>query len=59
MWHAWEKREKGTRFRWESQKERDHSEDQDGDGIRMYLRETGWGLCIGFEWHGIGAGGEL
>jgi hypothetical protein len=28
MWHAWERREKYTRFWWESPKERDHSEDQ-------------------------------
>jgi hypothetical protein len=32
MWHAWEKREKCTRFLWESPKERDHSEDRDVDG---------------------------
>jgi hypothetical protein len=32
MWHAWERREKCTRFRWESQKERDRSEDQGVDG---------------------------
>jgi hypothetical protein len=32
MWHAWERREKCTRFRWESPKERDHSEDQGIDG---------------------------
>jgi hypothetical protein len=40
--HAWEKREKCTRFRWESQKERDHSEDQGVDGKRMNLREISW-----------------
>jgi hypothetical protein len=28
MWHAWERREKCTRFWWEIQKERDHLEDQ-------------------------------
>jgi hypothetical protein len=32
MWHAWERREKCTRFWWESQKERDRSEDQGVDG---------------------------
>jgi hypothetical protein len=34
MWHAWEKREKCTRFWWESPKERDHLEDQ-GVGGKM------------------------
>jgi hypothetical protein len=34
MWHAWERKEKCTRFWWESQKERDHSEDQ-GVGGKM------------------------
>jgi hypothetical protein len=34
MWHAWERREKCTRFLWESPKERDHCEDQ-GVGGRM------------------------
>jgi hypothetical protein len=45
MWHTWERREKSTRFWWGSQKERDHSEDQDIDGRmgRMNLREIGWG----------------
>jgi hypothetical protein len=32
----------------ESQKERDHWEDQGVDGIRIDLRETGWGG--GVEW---------
>jgi hypothetical protein len=34
MWHAWERTVKCTRFRWESPKERYHSEDQ-GVGGRM------------------------
>jgi hypothetical protein len=38
MWHAWERREKCTRFWWESPKERDHWEDQ------------GVGGMIGSEW---------
>jgi hypothetical protein len=44
MWHACERREKCTRFWWESPKERDHWEDQGVDGkmgIRMDLREIG------------------
>jgi hypothetical protein len=32
MWYAWEKREKCTRFWWESPKERDHLEDQSVGG---------------------------
>jgi hypothetical protein len=31
MWHAWDRREKCTRFWWESQKERYHLEDQGVD----------------------------
>jgi hypothetical protein len=34
MWHAWERREKCTRFWWESPKEIDHLEDQ-GVGGKM------------------------
>jgi hypothetical protein len=50
MWHEWERREKCTRFWWESPKERDHSEDPrrrwEG-GIRMDPSEIGWGVdCI-------------
>jgi hypothetical protein len=29
------------------------------DGIRMDLREIGWGVWIGFHWLRIGTGGEL
>jgi hypothetical protein len=32
MWHAWDRREKCTRFWWESPKGRDHSEDRVVDG---------------------------
>jgi hypothetical protein len=35
MWHAWERKEKRTRFWWERRKERDHSEDQ---GIDRRMR---------------------
>jgi hypothetical protein len=47
MWHAWERTEKCIRFWWESPKERDRSEDQGADGIRMDLREIGLG---GVDW---------
>jgi hypothetical protein len=29
------------------------------DGIRMALREIGWGVWSGFNWLGIGTGGGL
>jgi hypothetical protein len=35
-----------TRHRWD-------------DGIRMYLREIGWGVWIGFDWFRIGLVGKL
>jgi hypothetical protein len=62
MWHAWERRENFTRFWWESQKVRDYSEDPRRkweDGIRMDLREIGWGVWIGFDWLRRGTGGGL
>jgi hypothetical protein len=50
MWHAWERREKCTRFWWESPKERDHFEDQ-GVGGKMgsewILGRLVWG---GVDW---------
>jgi hypothetical protein len=52
MWHAWERREKCTRFWWESPKERDNSEDRDIDGRLgsewnlLEIRKIGWGA----EW---------
>jgi hypothetical protein len=61
MWHAWERREKCTRFWWESPKERDHSDDQDIDG-RMgseWIIGRLAGRWIGFDWLKIGTGGEL
>jgi hypothetical protein len=36
----------GPRRRWE-------------DGIRMDLREIGWGVWVGFDWLRIGTGGGL
>jgi hypothetical protein len=41
MWHACERTENCTRFWCESPKERDRSEDQGVDGIRMDVREIG------------------
>jgi hypothetical protein len=60
--HAWERREKCTRFWWESPKERDHLEDQ-GVGGRMgsewILGRLAWGVWIGFNWLRTGTGGGL
>jgi hypothetical protein len=28
------------------------------NGIRMYFREIGWEVWIGFDWHKIETGGE-
>jgi hypothetical protein len=48
MWHAWERREKRTRFWWESPKERDHWEDQ-GVGGKM---ESEW-ILGRLAWGGV------
>jgi hypothetical protein len=62
MWHAWERKEKCTRFWWESPKERDHSEDQ-GLGGRIgsewILGRLAEGVWIGFNWLRVGTDGEL
>jgi hypothetical protein len=62
MWHAWERREKCTRFWWESPKERDHWEDQ-GVGRKMgsewILGRLAWRVWIGFDWLRTGTGGRL
>jgi hypothetical protein len=62
MWHAWERREKCTRFWWDSPREGDHLEDQ-GVGGRMgsecILGRLAWGVCIGFEWLRTGTCGGL
>jgi hypothetical protein len=55
MRHAWERRDKCTRFWWESPKERDKLEDQGVGGIRMNLREIGLGRC-GLDPNGSGQG---
>jgi hypothetical protein len=62
MWHAWERREKCTRFWWESPKEGDHSEDQGADGrmgSEWILGRFAGCVWIGFDWLMIGTGGEL
>jgi hypothetical protein len=59
MWHAWERREKCTRFWFESPKERDHLEDQDTGGnmgSEWILGRLAWGVWIGFGWLRIGTG---
>jgi hypothetical protein len=47
MWHAWERREKRTRFWWEGPKGRDHLEDR-GVGGKMgsdwILGRLTWGF---------------
>jgi hypothetical protein len=49
MWHAWERREKCTRFWWESPKERALGRPRRRweDGMRMDLTEIGLG---GVDW---------
>jgi hypothetical protein len=63
MWYAWERREKCTRFWWESPKERDHWEDQGVDGKMgsvWILGRLAWGgVRIGFDWLRTGNGGGL
>jgi hypothetical protein len=47
------KREIGIGYWWESQRERDHKEEQDESGciiFKMDLLETGWG---GVDWIGL------
>jgi hypothetical protein len=61
-WHAWERREKCTRFWWESPKERGHWEDQ-GVGGKMgsewILGRLAWGVWIGFDCVRTGTVGGL
>jgi hypothetical protein len=62
MWYAWERREKCTRFWWESPWEGDHLEDQ-GIGEKMgsewILGRLVSGVWIGFDWLRTGTGGGL
>jgi hypothetical protein len=55
MWHAWEKEEICTGFRWESPKDKDHLEGQGTDG-RMGSKWTLGRLAGGFgvDSHGSG-----
>jgi hypothetical protein len=57
MWHAWERREKCTRFWWENPKERDHSEDRGVDGRMGSEWISGRLTGSGVEW--IQFGGRL
>jgi hypothetical protein len=63
MWHAWERREKCTRFWRESQKERDHSKDggiDGGMGLEWISgRLFGGGVWSGFLCLRMGTGGGL
>jgi hypothetical protein len=60
-WHAWEKKEKCTRFLWESPKERRLGKPSRRweNGIKMDLTEIGWGVWIGFYWLRTETGGQL
>jgi hypothetical protein len=50
MWHAWERREKCTKFWWESPKERDHFEDQGVGGKMGSELILGRLACGGVDW---------
>jgi hypothetical protein len=62
VWYAWERREKCTRFWWQSPREIDLSEDQDVDermGLEWILWRLAGGGWIGFDWLRMGTGGKL
>jgi hypothetical protein len=62
MWHAWERKEKCTRFWWVSPREGDHLEDQGVGGKKgseWILGRLACGVWIGFDWLRTGTGGVL
>jgi hypothetical protein len=62
MWHAWERREKCTRFWWgnpEGKRPLERPRRRWEDGIRIDLREIGLGVWIGFDCLRTGTGGGL
>jgi hypothetical protein len=56
MWHAWERRGKCTGFWWESQKKRDHSEDQ---GVDVRICSERWDWFGGVEWNQLAQDGAV
>jgi hypothetical protein len=62
MWHAWDRREKLYTVlvgKPEGKRPLGRPRRRCEDGLRMGLREIGWGVWIGFDWLRIGTGGEL
>jgi hypothetical protein len=62
MWHVWERRGMCTRFKWESQMERDHLEDQGVNGrlgSEWVLGRLAEGVYNGSSWLRIGTSGGL
>jgi hypothetical protein len=59
VWHAWERGGTCAGFWWESPKEKDHLKNQGVGGIKMDLREIGWGVWSGLTWLRIGTFGWL
>jgi hypothetical protein len=61
MWHAWD-RKKVYRVlvgKPEGKKPLGRPSRRWEDGIKMDIREIGWGVWSGFSWLGIGTGGGL
>jgi hypothetical protein len=61
MWHAWERKEKCTRFWWGNPKKRHHLEDRDEMGGWDQNAPLGdfLGVWTELKWLRIGAGGGL
>jgi hypothetical protein len=60
MWHTWERKVyKVLVGKLERKRELGRPRRTWEDGIRMDLREIGWGVWIGFHWLRIGTGGKL